>query len=65
MNCKNILLIAITSSFLMGCDSQEGMGSNPLRAKAQEIERQQEQAGREQETEYGSAISESFKKNSE
>ncbi len=65
INRQNILLIAITTSFLIGCDSQEDMGSNPLRAKAQEIERQQEQLGREQETEYGSAVSESFKKNSE
>ncbi|MBQ0725553.1 MAG: hypothetical protein KBT51_09180 [Cycloclasticus sp.] len=50
---------------MIGCDEQEEMGSNPLRAKAREIERQQEQAGREQETEYGSAIAKSFKKNSE
>lgn len=49
----------------MGCDSAEDMGSNPLRIKAREIEQQQEQTGREQETKYGSAISESFKKDSE
>jgi|GEM_PF-821923 hypothetical protein len=65
MNCKIILLVTITSLALIGCDGQEDMGSNPLRAKAREIERQQEQAGREQETEYGSAIAKSFKKNSE
>jgi len=65
MNSKNILLMAITTAFLMGCDPQENMGSNPLRAKAKAIEHQQEQASREQETKYGSAISESFKKNSE
>ena len=41
------------------------MGSNPLRAKAKEIKHQQEQVGREKETQYGSAISESFKKNSQ
>jgi hypothetical protein len=65
MNCKNIILIAITTLFLIGCDPQENMGSNPLRAKAKEIKHQKEQAGREQETRYGSAISESFKKDSE
>ncbi|AGS39183.1 MAG: hypothetical protein ACJA2Y_001589 [Cycloclasticus pugetii] len=63
---KKILFIIVTSSFLIGCDGQDGMGSNPLRAKARDIEHQQEQAaGREQETAYGSAISDSFKKNSE
>lgn len=57
MNYKNNLLIAIT-----GYDPQENMGSNPLMAQAREIERQQEQADREQETKYGTAISNSFKK---
>ena len=49
MTYKNILLIALASSFLIGCDPQEDMGSNPLRAKAHEIEQKQEQEGREQE----------------
>jgi len=60
MHCKNLLLIAIATSFLMGCDLQEDMGSNPLRAKAREIERQQDIDGREQEIKYGKAISKSF-----
>jgi len=58
MYYKNLLLIALTISFLGGCD----MGSNPLRAKAREVERQEQEqakAGREQETEYGKAISQS------
>jgi len=62
MNRKYILLIALASSFLIGCDPQEEMGSNPLRAKAHEIEQKQEQEGREQETRYGKSISKSFKK---
>lgn len=61
MNFKTLLLVAITASLLIGCDPQENMGSNPLRAKAKEIKQQQEQEGREQETKYGSAISDSFK----
>lgn len=62
MNCKNILLVAIASAFLMGCDPQEDMESNPLRAKAHDIEKNQERDGREQETKYGKSISKSFKK---
>ena len=65
MNYKNILLIALVSSFLIGCDPQEEMGSNPLRAKAHEIEQKQEQEGREQETMYGKSISNSFKEASD
>jgi len=64
MNSKNLLLIALTTSFLVGCD----MGSNPLRAKAREAERQQQEqaeAAREQETKYGKAISKSFNELSE
>jgi len=65
MNSKNLLLIALTTSFLVGCD----MGSNPLRAKAREVERQQQEqkaeATREQETKYGKDISKSFKESSE
>jgi len=59
MNRKNLLLIALTAFFLVGCD----MDSNPLRAKAREVERQQQekvQAAREQETKYGKDISKSF-----
>lgn len=65
MHSKKILLITITTLFLVGCDPQENMGDNPLRAKAREIEQQQEQAGREQETQYGTEISVSFKESSE
>jgi len=64
MNSKNLLLIALATSFLLGCD----MGSNPLRAKAREVERQQQeqaQATREQETKYGKDISQSFNDSSE
>jgi len=64
MHPKNLLLIAIAISFLMGCDPQEDMGSNPLRAKAREAERQHETASREQETTYGKAISKSFNESS-
>jgi len=61
MHYKNLLLIALTASFLLGCD----MGSNPLRAKAHEVERQQqEQAAREKETKYGKAISKSLNESS-
>ena len=65
MHYRNLLLTAIVTSFLMGCEAQENMGSNPLRAKAREVERQQEQPAREQETKYGKAISKSFKESPE
>ena len=62
MKYKHIILAALVSLFLLACDSQGIMGMNPLRSQAFEIERQQEQVGREQETEYGTRISQSFKK---
>jgi len=54
--------MALASLFLMACDSQGIMEMNPLRSQALETERQQEQVGREQETQYGTDISQSFKK---
>jgi len=59
---KGIILMALASLFLMACDSQGIMEMNPLRSQALETERQQEQVGREQETQYGTDISQSFKK---
>jgi len=56
--------MALASLFLMACDSQDIMEMNPLRAQALETERQQEQVGREQETQYGTEISQSFKNSS-
>ena len=62
MTYKHKLLIALASLFLIACDSQGMMETNPLRSQALETERQQEQVGREQETQYGAEISQSFKK---
>lgn len=64
MKYKHIILAALASLFLLACDSQGIMGMNPLRSQNLEIERQQEQIGREQETQYGTRISQSFKKTS-
>ena len=64
MKYKHIILTTLASLFLLACDSQGIMEMNPLRAQALETERQQEQVGREQETQYGTEISQSFKNSS-
>ncbi|PCI68811.1 MAG: hypothetical protein COB26_07630 [Piscirickettsiaceae bacterium] len=64
MSCYLKLIVLIISGALMlvGCDGEQNMGSNPLRAQAREIERQQQvKQSREQETQYGSDISKATK----